>query len=185
MTAAAPVTDGTDARRTVRRPVLAAYGVLSAVGTAFFLLSFPYHWSSPEDGAIGPGAVPRVAGLALALLGLVLIRQEIRVGSTLEGDGLVAEDSGHTPEETRRIRRKLVVVVATMVITTLLIPVLGLLPALSLMALFLAAVVERQPWPRSAAMAAATLAGTYLLFEVLLRIPLPLGIFDPALWSAS
>jgi hypothetical protein len=173
------------APRRVRPDVVTAYAVLSAVGAAFFLLSFDYNWSNPEDGAIGPGALPRVAGLLLLITGLALIRQEVRVGSTLEGDGLVAEDAAHTPEERRRIRRKLLVVGAAMLVTTaFLIPFLGLLPALSLLAFFLAAVVERQPLTRSAAMAAATLAVTYLIFDELLRIPLPYGIFDPAVWSA-
>ncbi|TDC63251.1 tripartite tricarboxylate transporter TctB family protein [Streptomyces hainanensis] len=169
----------------VRTPVVVAYGVLAAVGALFLALSFEYHWTNPEDGAVGPGALPRVAGLALLLLGLVLVRQEIRVGSALEGDGLVVEDAAHTPEERRRVRRKLLAVVATMVVTALAIPLLGLLPALTLMTLFLAAVVERQPPLRSLLVAGATYAVAHLIFVVVLRVPLPLGVFDPAVWSAQ
>ncbi|TDC27968.1 hypothetical protein E1265_00010 [Streptomyces sp. 8K308] len=171
--------------REVRAPVVVAYSVLAAVGAAFFALSFEYHWSNPEDGAVGPGALPRVAGLALLVLGLVLVGQELRTGTALEGDGLVIDDGDHTPEERRRIRRKLLAVVATMVVTAFAIPLLGLLPALTLMTLFLAVVVERQPLPRSLLVAGATYAMAHLIFVVVLRVPLPLGVFDPAVWSAQ
>ncbi|GAB2820779.1 tripartite tricarboxylate transporter TctB family protein [Streptomyces daliensis] len=167
-----------------RRPVVAAYAVLAAVGAAFFAGSFQYPWSNPEDGTIGPGLLPRVAGLLLLVLGLLLVRQELRGGTVLEGDGHVTEEAEHSEEEARRVRVKLVVVVATMVVTALLIPFLGLLPALTLMTLFLTSVVERQPLGRSVLVSAATFAVAYLLFIVVLRVPLPFGLFDPAVWSA-
>jgi hypothetical protein len=44
-------------------------------------------------------------------------------------------------------------------------------------------VVERQPLPRSLGVAAGVGVLGYLLFVVLLRVPLPYGMFDPAVWS--
>ncbi|MFE3139853.1 tripartite tricarboxylate transporter TctB family protein [Streptomyces scopuliridis] len=169
--------------RTARRPVLAAYAVLTAVGALFFLGSFAYPWTNPEDGTIGAAALPRVAGLLLLLIGLALIRQESRTGSVLEGDGHITEDAEHTPEETRALRRKLVLVTAVMVVTALLIPVLGMLPALALMTLYVTASVEKLRWPVALATAGGVLGVSYLLFTVVLRVPLPLGLFDPAVWS--
>ncbi len=169
--------------RTGRRPVLAAYAVLTVVGALFFLGSFAYSWTNPEDGTIGAGALPRVAGLLLLLIGLALIRQESRAGSVLEGDGHVVEEEEHTPEETRAIRRKLILITAVMVVTALLIPILGMLPALALMTLYVTAFVERLRWPVALATAAGVLVVSYLLFTVVLRVPLPLGLFDPAVWS--
>ncbi|MBA2945791.1 tripartite tricarboxylate transporter TctB family protein [Streptomyces himalayensis] len=166
-----------------RRPVLVAYCVLAAVGGAFFLGSFAYPWTNPEDGTIGAGALPRVAGLLMFVLSLALIRQETGTGSVLEGDGHVAETAEHTPEEARRIRAKLLVVTLTMAATALLIPVLGMLPALTVMTLFLTAVVERLPLPRAAAVSAGVFGVSYLLFIVVLQVPLPFGLFDATTWS--
>ncbi|MFC7745336.1 tripartite tricarboxylate transporter TctB family protein [Nocardiopsis composta] len=82
------------------------------------------------------------------------------------------------------MRRKLLTVSAALIATGLLIPFLGMLPALALLTLFLTAGVERmRPLP-AAGVAAGVLAVSYLLFTVLLRVPLPLGLLDPALWSA-
>ncbi|MFZ3560551.1 tripartite tricarboxylate transporter TctB family protein [Streptomyces sp. BH055] len=166
-----------------RRPVLLAYGALTALGTLFFAGSFAYPWTQPEDGTIGAGVMPRTAGLLLAVLGLLLVRQELRTGSVLEGDGHVEEAAGADAEEARRVRAKLIVVVVTMVVTALLVPFLGLLPALTLMTLFLTAVVERQPLGRSVLVAVLVFAVSYLLFITILSIPLPFGLFDPAVWS--
>ncbi|MFI6690690.1 tripartite tricarboxylate transporter TctB family protein [Streptomyces sp. NPDC050433] len=166
-----------------RRPVLAAYAVLTTIGALFFLGSFAYPWTNPEDGTVGAAALPRVAGLLLLLVGLGLIRQEFRTGSILEGDGHVTEEAEHTPEETRAIRRTLVLVIAVMVLTALLIPILGMLPALALMTLYVTAFVEKLRWPVALATSAGVLVVSYLLFTVVLRVPLPLGLFDPAVWS--
>ncbi|WP_306321619.1 MULTISPECIES: tripartite tricarboxylate transporter TctB family protein [unclassified Streptomyces] len=174
----------TNAPSRARRPVLVAYGALTALGALFFAGSFAYPWTQPEDGTIGAGVMPRTAGLLLTVLGLLLVRQELRTGSVLEGDGHVEEaaaDGG--AEEARRVRTKLIVVVVTMVVTALLVPFLGLLPALTLMTLFLTAVVERQPLARSVLVAALVFALSYLLFITVLSIPLPFGLFDPAVWS--
>lgn len=176
----APVTTPTE---TGRRPVLLAYGALTALGALFFAGSFAYPWTAPEDGTVGSGALPRTAGLLLAVLGALLIRQEVRTGSVLEGDGHVEEAADVSAEEAHRMRTKLIVVVVTMVVTALLVPFLGLLPALTLMTLFLTAVVERQPLTRSVLVAALVMGLSYLLFVVVLRIPLPFGLFDPAVWS--
>ncbi|MFC7745337.1 hypothetical protein ACFQXA_37330 [Nocardiopsis composta] len=85
-----------------RRPVLAAHAVLAGIGLLFFLGSFAYPWTNPEDGTVGPAALPRTAGLLLLLAGLALIRRELRGGTVLEGDGHVEEEAEHTPESAAR-----------------------------------------------------------------------------------
>jgi putative tricarboxylic transport membrane protein len=175
-------TPGSPASRR-RRPVLAAHLVLTAFGAVFFLGSFAYPWVNPQDGTIGAGVLPRVAGLLLLLIGLGLVRQELRGGSVLEGDGHVEAAESHSPDERRTIRRKLVVVTAAMVVTALLIPVLGMLPALALLTLFLTAVVERMRLPVALATSVGVLVVSYVLFILVLRVPLPFGLLDPAVWS--
>lgn len=167
-----------------RPSVLAAHAALSALGALFFLGSFAYPWTTAEDGTVGPGALPRVAGLALAVIGAVLLYRERRTGTVLQGDGHVEDDSERSAEEHRAIRRKLVVVSAALVCTGALIPFLGMLPALAVLTLFLTIGVERLRWPVALTASVGVLVVCYLLFVVLLRVPLPLGVFDPTLWSA-
>ncbi len=167
---------------TARRDVLVSRVVLIVIGAAFFLGSFAYDWAG-DDGTIGSAVLPRTAGLLLVLVGVALVVQEVRSGAARDDEvvGVVVPD-GEAPDPART-RRKLVVVLAAMLTTALLIPITGLLPTLSLLTLFLCAVVERQPLPRSVGVAAAVGVLGHLLFVVLLRVPLPLGVFDPAVWS--
>ncbi|WP_435110432.1 tripartite tricarboxylate transporter TctB family protein [Nocardiopsis synnemataformans] len=167
-----------------RPPVLVAYSVFAGLGLLFLLGSLGYPWTNPEDGTVGPGALPRTAGLLLLVTGLALLWQEMRGGTLLEGDGHVEEETEHTAEEKRATTRKLLVVSAGLVVTAALIPFLGMLPALALLTLFLTVWVERLRWPVAVTASAGVLVVCYLLFVVLLRVPLPLGLLDPALWSA-
>src|SRR5690606_11440014 len=79
--------------------------------------SFAYPWTNPEDGTVGPAALPRTAGLLLLLAGLALIRRELRGGTVLERDGHVEEEAEHTPGERRAIRRQLLTAAATLLST--------------------------------------------------------------------
>ncbi|MFE1168348.1 tripartite tricarboxylate transporter TctB family protein [Nocardiopsis sp. NPDC058789] len=178
-----PASAGTGGATRARPSVLAAHAALSVLGALFLLGSFAYPFTA-EDGTVGPGALPRVAGLALAVIGVVLLYREARTGTVLRGDGHVEEDSGHSAEELRAIRRKLAVVSAALVCTGALIPFLGILPALAVLTLFLTIGVERLRWPVALTASVGVLVVCYLLFVVLLRVPLPLGVFDPTLWSA-
>lgn len=168
-----------------RLPVLVSRIVLTCVGAAFFLGSLAYDWSG-SDGSIGSAALPRTAGLLLVLVGIGLVVQELRAGAAMDDEvvGVAAEpDADGGTADPARTRRKLLVVFAAMVATALLIPITGLLLTLSLLALFLCAVVERQPFLRSAAVAVGVGVIGHLLFVELLRVPLPLGLLDPDVWS--
>lgn len=178
------MSDVQDVQARGRRPVLAAHLVLAAVGAAFFLGSFAYPWTNPEDGTIGAAVLPRTAGFLLLIVGIGLCRQELRSGSVLEGDGHVAAEAAHDSAQLREIRRKLVLVTAGMFVAALLIPFLGMLPALALLTLCLTKFVERLRWRTSVAAAVGVLAVSYVLFIVVLRVPLPFGLLDPAVWSA-
>ena len=168
-----------------RREVLASRVVLIAMGAAFFLGSFAYDWAG-DDGTVGAAVLPRTAGLLLVLVGAALVVQEVRSGAERDDEavgvaaGVVAGAEQPDPASTRR---KLAVVLAAMLASALLIPITGLLPTLSLLTLFLCAVVERQPLLRSVGVAAGVGVVGHLLFVVLLRVPLPYGVFDPAVWS--
>ncbi len=160
-----------------RRSVLVAYAILSAVGAGFFLLSFQYDFSV-RGGLVGPGFLPRIAGGALAVIGLLLVAQELRGGSVLKGD------SG-SDEAAERISRstaiKLVAVFAGITIALLVTPVIGLLPAFTLLVLALMLFVERMPVLPSILIAVTAGVVAHLLFGVALQVPLPLGVFEGVL----
>lgn len=168
-------------KRSPRRRVLVAYCTLLLVGLAFGLggLSYPF---TLEDGLIGPAALPVVSGLLLVFVSVLLIVQEVRGGSILEGDGVVSEEH-EDPAERAAVRKKLITVVGSTVIAVALLPLLGLLPALTLLVIFHTAVVERQRWWKALASAVGAFVVSYLIFIVILGTPLPFGLFNPALWG--
>ncbi len=165
-----------DVRR-VRRNVLVAYGVLGVLGAAFFALSFQYDFSV-RDGLVGPGFLPRIAGGALAVIGILLVLQEVRTGSVLAGDSGSDEAADKL---NRRTVIKLVSVFAGITLALLLTPVVGLLPAFTLLVLVLMILVERMPVVPSLIIGVTAGIVAHLLFGVVLQVPLPLGVFEGVL----
>ncbi|WP_369068385.1 tripartite tricarboxylate transporter TctB family protein [Kineococcus terrestris] len=182
---------GSPPRQRPPRPVavLASTAVVAALAAAALVLSAPYPFSN-ADGSIGPGAMPRVVSGALLLVclgrlaALELTHRRTAapavVATTSDGEGATGDGAQEVPGAHRKLLR----VGATVLVTALAIPFAGLLLSLTAMTFFLAAVVEKQPVVRSAVVAGATFVVTYLVFGVLLRVPLPLGVFDPALWRS-
>jgi len=166
----------TEVRR-ARRSVLIAYAVLAAIGAAFFALSFQYDFTV-RGGLVGPAFLPRIAGAMLAVIGLLLVLQEVRSGSVLAGDSGSDEAAGRI---SRRTAIKLISVFAGIALALLLTPVLGLLPALALLVLALMLLVERMPVLPSILIAVIAGVVAHLLFGVVLQVPLPLGLFEGVL----
>ena len=162
---------GSEGRR-VRRGVLTAYGVIVLVGTAFLVGSFQYDFYRNVD-QVGPGYLPRFAGAFLVILGVLLLIQEIRVGSQLGGDSGIAQASGALNRSTVI---KLVTVFGLITVALLLVPVLGLIVSLVLLIPALTIGVERMPVGRSLILTLGAGVIAYLLFIVVLSVPLPMGI---------
>lgn len=159
-----------------RKSVIVAYGVLAVLGAAFFALSFQYDFLKAGD-LVGPGLLPRVAGLMLALIGVGLILQEIFVGSTLAGDsGMVLE--GDDAPLSRETAIKLVSVFGLITVSLLLTPVLGLIPSLALLVFVLTVFIEKMSVVVSTIVTVSAAVVAYLLFVILLQFPLPMGIFE-------
>ena len=151
-----------------------AFGVLTLLGAVVFGTSFGFGILG-DEGRVGPGLLPMVTGLLLLLLCggqlLVRLRRLRRAGEPREPDSGV-DVFGRT--ETQRVRQLWTVVVATPVVV-LLVPLLGFLPALGLLVLFIAAVVERRPPLAALAIAAVAVAAGYGVFMEFLDVPLPTG----------
>lgn len=153
--------------------ILVAYIVIAAVGAAFFIGSFQYSYYR-TDIQVGPGYLPRYAGALLMVLGLLLVIQAVQArkdsAPTLSSKGLQAFNTSEM--------RKLALVFTCIVISLLLVPVLGLIVALGLLVATLTIVVERMPAIPSALFSAGAAVVAYVVFIVVLRVPLPMGIFE-------
>lgn len=165
-----------------------AFGVLAVLGAAVFGTSFGYGILG-EEGRVGPGLLPMVTGLLLLLLSGVqlLIRlqrhrqfrrtapssEPIRREGRSSDPGADLDVLGRSGSQ--RVRQLWIVVVATPV-AVLLIPLLGFLPAMGLLVLFVAAVVERRPPLAALAVTAVAVAAGYGVFVEFLDVPLPDGV---------
>lgn len=170
------------AGHTARKPVLYTFAGLILLGLVFFTLSWQYPFMAGHQ--IGPGFLPSIASGALILIGVLLVLDELRSGSILEGDGAVAVVEEQTPEELKATHRRLIFVGVLTLLACVAFPLLGILPSLTILAFVLSAFVEKMPKITSAIVAAATFVGFYVIFVTVLNVQLPFGIFDPQFWGA-
>lgn len=168
----------TATRTNRRRSVLIAYGIVTLVGAFFFAFSFEYDFFRGDSGQVGPAFLPRITAVLVMVLGLALMRQEARSGSVLSGDSGIAESTEALDAKTVR---KLALVFGLMTVSLLLLPLVGLLVPLVALVLVLTLVVERMPLVPSLAVTAGAGALGYVLFVVVLAIPLPMGLLDGVL----
>jgi len=166
---------GSDVRQ-ARRSVLVSYGVITVLGAAGFALSFQYDFFRYGD-QVGPGFLPRIVAAIIVLLGLALMVQEVRVGSILRGDSGVDDESA----EQRTSPRKLVVVFGLIILAVLVTPVLGLIPPLVALVAALTLGVERKPLVPSLMLTAGAALVAWGLFVAVLRVPVPMGLFEGVL----
>lgn len=182
-----PPSDGeavsNEVRHTARKSVLYTYAGIILLGLVIFTLSWQYPFMAGNQ--IGSGFLPRIASAGLILIGALLLRDELRSGSILEGDGAGALVVEQTPAELKATHRKLRYVAILTPISCLVFPLIGILPSLTILAFALSAFVEKMPKIMSAIIAAATFVVFYLIFVTVLNVQLPFGIFDPQFWGAS
>lgn len=112
----------------------------------------------------GPGFVPFLAGLLMGGLAVVALIQSILERST----------AAERVFDGRQLRRVLLVI-AALVVYVLLWSFLGFVAATFLLLLFLYRVAEPLRWRTVFIAAALTLTATYLLFSTLLGARLPVG----------
>ena len=178
-----------------------AFGVLAVVGAAVFATSFGYGILG-EEGRVGPGLLPMVTGLLLLLLSAGQLLSRLlrrgpdghrirparssargRRGRHSSGDPGADEGTGvdvFGRTGAQRARQLWTVVVASPV-AVLLVPLLGFLPALGLLVLFVSAVVERRPPLVALAVSAVAVAAGYGVFAEFLNVPLPTGAIGDSL----
>ncbi len=158
-----------------RRPgVLISYAVLTLLGFGFFVGSLQYEMAT-AGAQVGPAYLPRYASILLVILGLLLVMQELRGRSRLAGDSGIEDDA---PPLGRRTVIKLLGVFGMITVALLLVPVLGLILSLVLLIPALSIGVERMPVVTSLIVTVCAAVLAYVLFIVVLQVPLPMGVFE-------
>lgn len=130
--------------------------LLSMAGIAALLFARQFGlWSFGSPGA---GLMPAVAGTLLLIASLADLR-------LVKGP--------HLPSFAWRPLSYMAGLVALLPLT----PLIGLLPALAVLVFAILHFIERVPLTRAVVIAGAAIAGSWLLFERLLSVPLPKSTF--------
>jgi len=115
----------------------------------------------------GPGFVPWWTGLALALLALAALAQALAAAPSRRPAGA----GGRTP--------RVVGLLGALAAYVLLLEPLGYPACTFLLVGFMLRVVEPRPWGQALGVAAVAAVGSYVLFAVWLKVPLPPGFGRP------
>lgn len=154
---------------------VAVYGGLAVIGATVAVTSVGYG-VLVSGNRIGPGFLPLVCGVLLAVLGAVLAVRVVRrpAERSAPDDGPDVDTMGRTRRQRVRI---LWAVFALVTATVVLVLVLGFIVSFGLMVLVVSAFVERRRLTTSLLVAIAASALVYLVFVLFMKIPLPWGAF--------
>jgi len=129
-----------------------------------YIVAQAWRWDYMGPEGPGPGFFPLWYGVAILALSVLLVASHLRR----------APPRGK-PLDWRRIGRALGVWLA-LAVSVALFGALGFVVSLALLTYFIAAVMYRKPAWTAAAVAAATGAGFYLVFDLALGLGLPSGV---------
>ncbi|GAA4282654.1 hypothetical protein GCM10022261_01850 [Brevibacterium daeguense] len=169
--------------------------VLGLVGLFAAVMGLRYGVTA-EGGQVGPGFLPLVTGGFVVLASLAeLVRMFFFETTTYEGSFMqvveeveeeareaVAEAGEHNPEldtfgrTSGERRRAILLIFGILFAAVVLIPVIGLLLALTLMVMSILIFVERKSIVVALVVAAAAFAVIYVIFVLGLRVPVPTGM---------
>jgi putative tricarboxylic transport membrane protein len=146
---------------------------LVAVAFAAAIIGFSYGFI--DDGRIAGGFLPVVSATVVIITGLFDVFSRLRVKSV---DTEKPKDDLDIFGRTQKTRdRQLVVVVFMVAGGLLIIDVIGFLAAFTVLILTISLFVEKKKPLTTILVTAGTILVTYLVFDVFLEVPLPLGIF--------
>jgi hypothetical protein len=149
----------------VNPPLIGAIvlALAAAAALAFSWGAYPL-WSF---GQPGPGLLPAMAATLVLVATIAAIVAERRARET------VASPVAMAPEAAPPASRKVLVYAAGLVALPAVIAALGMLAALGLFVLLILRFVERASSGLACAVAGSCVAGSWLLFDVLLKVSLP------------
>lgn len=174
---------------------LIALTVLAALGI-FLIATAGQYTVLRDDGQVGGGFLPLIAGIALtALSGLQLIgtaakvRRLLRDPAALERTAAVRVQANAEPDAFGRTGkerlRQLGKVVIALILAVAATPLVGLLGGLALLSIYISWFVERRPWWTSILISAISVGLVFAIFVLLLGIPLPNGLLIELLTGAA
>lgn len=150
-------------------PDLIGAGLLIALGAAFAIGATSYEVFG-EGGRIAPGFMPFVTGVLMAVFGAMVGVEALLRAPREQEDGEDGEDA-----ETGT-RRTVVLVFGALFVAVLLIPVLGFLLSFGLLVFGLIWYVEREGLLLGLGLGTGAAVLAWLVFGLLLQIPLPGGV---------
>lgn len=153
--------------------------LLSVLALGWLLLAHLYIPASNVPGEPGPRAFPNVLGYALLLLGMVMTVSGFarrREASPAESEAAAAANKG---PETSPLKHELRIVLGTfglLVLYAFLMEKAGFLVSTPIvLVLGMAGILRMRRWRFIALMSGGTTLVCWLVFAVLLRVPLPRG----------
>ncbi len=129
-----------------------------------------------DDGRIAGGFLPVVTATVVVITGLLDAKDRLR--DTSHANNTIADDTVDIFGRNQKTRdRQLVVVVFLVLGGLLLIDILGFLGAFAVLIFVVSFFVEKKKPIPTIAITGFTILAAYLIFDVFLEVPLPLGIF--------
>ena len=166
----------------VFRKDLIGAGICLALAGAYWIGATQIHKSSLIGKGVGADALPRGLAIALAVLSVILVLQAM----DQRRKGALPEDAPATREQLAEARHKHLRAAGMFLIGLgflLAVGYVGYIPAIFAM-ICITAVYNGRPmsW-RIAGIAAVLTVVLYILFDIVLHIPMPEGIW-PEIWRA-
>lgn len=139
--------------------------VLLVTGGIFFVGSFSYPFG--ELNRPGPGFLPRIAATILIFVSLLILSDSLRKGHEKDKKLFAKKEDA-----------KLVFLAAASLLAyRLLFPLIGFAPTNFLFFLLVPLTIGGFRWKTSFLFSLVTTVAAYLLFEIILEIQMPIGIF--------
>ncbi|OCA93583.1 tripartite tricarboxylate transporter TctB family protein [Actinobaculum suis] len=160
------------------RGQVVAHLVLLAIAIIVFVMSVQYGLLR-ESGLVGPGLVPGLASVimifAIVWDNLKLVnssRTQMQENAAIGVETAEEKDASGVGTQSIRVWAVFGVLLLTLVMTR----IIGLLLSLALMVFVLVTFVERKSWWRGLIAALGVFAMGFIVFVVLLEVPLPTGL---------
>jgi hypothetical protein len=137
---------------------------LVLAGLGILITRYSQSLSYLDEFGPGPGFLPYWLGLVLTALALCLVISAARTRAQAPKPEAAGQGSGRA-----------LVTIAGLFAMVAMLELLGFLAAFALLSFFMVYVVERQSFTRSIAVTAAITFGFFLLFRIIIPLPLPMN----------
>ncbi|MGV6874773.1 tripartite tricarboxylate transporter TctB family protein [Pseudochelatococcus sp. B33] len=159
----------------------------SFLALGIFVALYGLRYPVSADGIVGPGLMPLIWGLALAIAAAVLVVNALRArprpdDAAPSPDGRDLSLADFSEDEGGAAGRPTTVagILFLMGLSVVLAPVFGLIPMLGVLVFVCVLAFEREGFAAAASMSAGSMAVSWALFVWLFEVPVPVG----TIWRA-